>query len=340
MPKRYWVTGAQGFVGRYLVSHLLKSDPEAHVVGLGRSRELAASFTHSVHWGERALPAPLPPTLTLSATSSRYRYVACALGNRSELGRLLEADPPDVMFHLAAGLRDDPALALFETNVLGTFALVDAIARARVRRIVLASSGGVYGMPDALPLREDAVCQPADLYSASKLAAEHVARIVGAEHGVSLACARLFNIVGPGQDERHAGGRFAGCAAAIRDGVLPPRLETGQLSSTRDFVDVRDVASALELLAVETTLPGTYNVASGRECSIRELLDRILESAGLNHEVEVTQASGHRAGVPRHVASIEKLCAAGWAPRFTLQRSISELLDYYAAIVRPRAELG
>jgi nucleoside-diphosphate-sugar epimerase len=340
MQTRYWVTGAQGFVGRYLVSHLLESDPEAHVIGLGRSAALASSFTHSVNWGERALRAPLPPALASLARCSRYRYVACELGDRSQLGRLLEAAAPDVVFHLAAGLRDDPAHALLGTNVEGTFSFADSVAHSRVRRIVLASSGGVYGMPEALPLSEDAACRPADLYSASKLAAEHVARIVGAEHGVPLVCARLFNVVGPGQDERHSCGRFAARAAAIRQGVLPPRLETGQLSSTRDFVDVRDVASGLALLAAESCAPGTYNVASGRECSIREVLDLVLKSTGLNDKVEVRQISGHSAGVPRHVASIAKMGAAGWVPRYDLPRSIAELLDYYATSVRPCAELG
>jgi GDP-4-dehydro-6-deoxy-D-mannose reductase len=155
---------------------------------------------------------------------------------------------------------------------------------------------------------------------------------------VSLVCARLFNVVGPGQDERHSCGRFAACAAAMRHGVLPPRLETGQLVSTRDFVDVRDVASALALLAAESAAPGTYNVASGRERSIRQVLELVLANAGLEDKVEVRENAARSTGVRRHVASIAKLCATGWAPRHDLGQSVADLLDYYAATVRQRAE--
>src|SRR5262249_15782580 len=156
---------------------------------------------------------------------------------------------------------DDPR-HLFATNVLGAMALIDAIAQAapHVRIVVLGSTGGVYGIPQALPIAESASCHPIDMYSASKLSSEHATRIVAERLGVPVLWGRVFNLVGPGQDERHVCGKLAARAAAIACGVVEPVVEVGNLEATRDFIDVRDVVRAVALLVTAGQPGQAYNV--------------------------------------------------------------------------------
>src|SRR5205085_533500 len=110
--------------------------------------------------------------------------------------------------------------------------------------------------------------------------------------------ARIFSVAGPGQTETHVCGRFAAQVAALA-GIPHPALEVGPLDPTRDFIDVRDVASALWLLAQAREPGSTYNVASGRETAIHAVLSDLLRIAGLEGRARISQRSGHPGGVTR-----------------------------------------
>src|SRR3954462_13374453 len=95
---RVLVTGAQGFVGRYLVDHLLRTYPGAEVLGLGRSPRLSDGFTHSLQWGLSRLRAPLPKELEGVFASSHYHYVSLDLGRQPELTALIAEFRPTLVF--------------------------------------------------------------------------------------------------------------------------------------------------------------------------------------------------------------------------------------------------
>jgi nucleoside-diphosphate-sugar epimerase len=334
---RYLITGAQGFVGRYLVAFLLSSNPEIEIFGTGRSSRLLETFTHSVQWGTRRVEAPLPGDLRDWCIAGRNRYGSVDLDNHQMLSRILREFEPGVVIHTAAGLRDDPPEQLFRTNVGGTINLLRAIAESGValRKLVLCSSGGVYGaVSDSdLPLQESAPCLPVDMYSASKLASEHVSSILSNEYGLPAVWGRVFNIVGPGQDERHLCGRLASQAAAIVNKLVPPVIEVGRLDTTRDIIDVRDVARALACL-VEKGAPGrTYNIGSGREISIQGVLEATLRLAGLTSSVRVLQKLAPRPEIQRHFADIRRMAALGFQLHYTLEQSVRDLLRYYSMTV-------
>lgn len=145
------------------------------------------------------------------------------------------------------------------------------------------------------------------------------------------------DLVGAGQDERHVCGRFASQIAAIVQEVLPPIIEVGPLDMTRDFIDVRDVASALQLLAVHGTPGEVYNVASGIEFPIRCVLSTMLRYAGLEDTVRIQQLSGRSADIPRHFADIQRLVALGFQPQYDLKQSLQHLLRYYIDTVSKAA---
>jgi nucleoside-diphosphate-sugar epimerase len=340
MTSRYLVTGAQGFVGSYLVAHLLSAERDAIVLGIGRSPASASHFTHAVHWGALSVPAPLPAEVK-SARDERYRYEIADLQDRRALDSVLRSFRPDVIMHMASGLRDDALEHLFRTNVEGSAHLIEAVVAADipVRRIVFGSSGAIYGRSalDRLPLDEQAPCMPMDLYSASKLASENVSRIMADRHGIPSVWARIFNIVGPGQEERHFCGRVAAQCAAIKFGLVPKRIEVGDLTPTRDFIDVRDVAIALAALATDGKSGVAYNVASGDETAMSRVLDLALEISGLSGQVAIDNTYQRAADIARAFAGIDRLTELGFARRFDLRQSMTDLIDYYCTMVRSEA---
>lgn len=325
------VTGAQGFVGRWTVAEALRTDSYRSVIGLGRSlaRE---GFTHRVSLGPRRVLAPLP--LELRREMPGYRYCAIDLRDLDALVALLRVERPSVVVHLASALRDEPFSALFPVNVEGTLVLLRAIAQSGVtiERFVLASSGSVYGFPASLPLTETQVPAPPDLYAVSKLAAEHVACIVSGESGIPLVIARIFNVVGPGLDERHACARFASQLAAVADGCSTGPVIVGDLAPERDFVDVRDVAQALLLLAEDGGSGVTYNVASGRATSMRIVFDELAALTGLEG-IATAQRYVRAVDPSRIVADISRITALGYLPRYTLSASLADLYAYYIGAV-------
>jgi nucleoside-diphosphate-sugar epimerase len=335
---RFFITGAQGFVGRYVTAHLLAERPDAEVFGIGRSPELRETFAHTIGWAGVRVPGPLPADLESAPHHSAYRYASIDLNARLPLIRALAAFRPHVVIHLASALRDDPPGDLVRINVEGTGTLIESIAEAGVdlRRLVVCSSGGVYGS-GVPPFDEETACWPVDLYSVSKLTAEDLARALAARRGIATIVARLFNVVGAGEDDRHAGPQFARQTAEIHHGLRARVVDVGDLSATRDLIDVRDVAAALATLADRGAAGGVYNVATGVESSMRSLLDSVLGAAGLSGAVEIRQRPVGSSGLPHHFADVSRLRALGWAPHFELARSAWDMVEYYRVRVAEAA---
>ena len=336
---RWLVTGAQGFVGRYTAAHVLRSDPSARVLGIGRSVSRPGSFSHTVSSpGGGHMQAPLPAWLE-EDFDQRFVYRSIDVASEHEVCSVIDDFRPDFILHLASGLRDDPRAHLFRTNVEGTAALLEAVAKSPACRpkIVIGSSGGVYGnvASDRLPLKEGEACEPLDCYCVSKLSSELLARIIAGQHKLNLVIARIFNIIGAGQDERHLAGYLAAqlnCSAADYQTSsidLKPavRLRLGSLESTRDFIDVRDVAAALVLLTEKQTEHVIYNVGSGIERPSSDIVQAVIQTSGL--PVSVERRTDYNPGLARHYADISRLRQLGFEPAHSLSSSVHSVWSYY-----------
>jgi UDP-glucose 4-epimerase len=187
---------------------------------------------------------------------------------------------PDAVVHLAAQTDVTRSIADPDrdraVNVDGTVAVARAAAAAGARRMLSASSAAVYGVPEALPLREDAPKRPANPYGASKLAAESALAETLAGTGVDFACMRFSNVYGPRQDWRGEGGVVAIFASRLAAGEKPVIYGDGR--QTRDFIYVGDVvAFVYEALEFEGSLarPGSdgpaYNVSTGQPTSVAQV---------------------------------------------------------------------
>jgi GDP-4-dehydro-6-deoxy-D-mannose reductase len=303
---RALVTGASGFVGRYLVDELRRSGAEL----------LACGGPHD----------------------GAHGYVPLDLGQVETMRAALERGRPTVVFHLAAQTFVPASLAApmesYETNAIGSARLAAAIreygASAPPPRLFFASSAEVYGRRerDELPLRENLDLRPVNPYAASKAAAEAILLAEARSFGLDVVVARAFNHIGPGQDERFVVPSLAGQLAHIAAGA-PPQLLVGNLTAARDFLDVRDVVNAYIALARDGERGEVYNVCSGGAVTIRDILRELIAIAHVPVEVREDPARMRPADVPILVGSPEKLRArTGWQPQLTLVRS---LRDIYAA---------
>ena len=300
----FLITGAAGFLGSALANQLAR---EGHQV-----RGLDDLSTGD--------PQSLAPDV---------HFTRGDVGDRPKLWTLLQE--VDVVYHLAARV-SVPESILYPrdyntVNVGGTVALMEAMRDVGVRRVVLASSGAVYGDAGEPPLVETAAPSPRSPYAVSKLAAEFYVRTIGLLWGIETLSLRIFNAYGPGQHlpASHPPVVPYFLRQALRGGSL---VVHGDGSQTRDYVYVDDVVSAM---VAGSTAPGVsglvINVGSGVETSVRDLMKLVLEATGAKPEVLYNaQSSG---GVSRMAADVrasrEKL---NFAPsikledglRLTLQR--------------------
>ena len=195
---RFLITGAAGFLGSALANRLIK---EGHSV-----RGLDDLSTGD--------PAVLSPDV---------HFTRGDVNDRPKLWTLLQE--VDCVYHLAARVLV-PESVLYpreynQVNVGGTVSLMEAMRDVGVRRVVLISSGAVYGNQERQPVREDAIPSPTSPYAVSKLAAEYYVRTIGALWGIETVCLRVFNAYGPGHiPPVHAGDASTFCDEALQSSTL------------------------------------------------------------------------------------------------------------------------
>ncbi|MGE0639590.1 MAG: GDP-mannose 4,6-dehydratase [Thermoanaerobaculia bacterium] len=294
MAHRVLVTGATGFVGRRLVAQLVRS---GHAVG-GVAIDGAAQMT-GVEW------------------------FAVDVRDAGALVRVVDAFSPDRIVHLAAlshvgeSWRRIPDY--YAINVEGAGNLFSA---ARGRATIFMSSAEVYGLvPDhEQPIREIRALAPRTPYALTKAAAERMALAAGA------TVVRSFNLIGPGQATNFALPDFAAQLAAIERGERPAELAVGNLSARRDFVHVDDAVDALVRLVTRPQPGEIFNLASGEDRSISELLDKMVELAGIEVRRVEDPTRLRPVDVARLCGDASRLRNLGWEPRRGVERGLADVL--------------
>jgi GDP-4-dehydro-6-deoxy-D-mannose reductase len=299
------VTGAGGFVGRFLVDALRREQIDV----------LACGGPHDAANG----------------------LFPIELGDAGSLRAALESACPDVVFHLAAQTFVPESLQspleTFEVNALGTARLAEAVRAYDADpppRILFTSSAEVYGVRDArdYPLHETLDLRPVNPYGASKAAAEAMLLSFARTYGLDVVIARAFNTIGPNQSERFVVASLAAQLARIAGGA-EPQMYVGNLSSARDFLDVRDVVEAYLALARRGEGAHIYNVCSGHAVTIRDILRELIAIARVPVEVREDPQRMRAVENPLSVGSAARLReATGWEPKIPFARS---LRDVYAA---------
>jgi len=296
---RILVTGADGFVGTWVVGEL---DRAGH--GVVRCGQVPAS-----------------------GDIERFDIRDLVM-TKSAIQRVR----PDALVHLAA--QASPAKSVtqpfetFEVNVLGTVSVLESVRERPETRVLLVGSSHEYGEDCGdEPITEDAPLDPSSPYAVSKTVAEMIGRTYHKQFGLEVVTARSFNHTGPGQAPDYAVGAFCRGIVEIERGAAP-KLHVGSLEPVRDFLDVRDVAAAYRILVEEGEPGQTYNVCSGQGRRIGDLLSTLLDLARLE-SVEISE-SGEGAGSPLVlVGDNSKIKGLGWKPDVSIDKSLADTLDWY-----------
>lgn len=238
---------------------------------------------------------------------------------------------PRAVVHLAAlsQVSDswrDPA-TVWQVNAVGTVNLLESVrGECDDARVLVVSTGEVYGRADVVPTPETAEPRPLSPYAASKAAAE-VAACQAGRSDLDVVVARAFQHEGPGRDDRFAVGSWTLQLAELEragGGVL----RVGNLDVERDLTDVRDVCRAYQALLDPAVPAGVYNVASGRAVALRDVVARLVALCRVPVTVEPDPERMRASDVPVVSGDPSKLHAAtGWKPEIAFERTLSDTLE-------------
>jgi UDP-glucose 4-epimerase len=297
------VTGAAGFLGSALANRL-------------------AAGGHSVR-GLDDLSAGDPARL-----SPQVLFTRGDVNDRPKLWTLLQ--DVECVYHLAARV-SVPESVLYPreynaVNVGGTVSVMEAMRDAGVRRVVLVSSGAVYGEQGHQPLSETQVPDPRSPYAVSKLAAEYYVRTIGNLWGLESVALRVFNAYGPGQP-------LPAAHAPVIPRFLRQALQGSSLvvhgdgNQTRDYIYIDDVVDALAAAAgAQDVDRQVINVGSGQETSVRELARLAGQVTG--HKIDVLYSNSDNGGVSRMCADIRLAGAKlNFHPRVRLPEGLAMCLQ-------------
>ncbi len=310
---RALVTGVTGFVGGHLVEHLTAAGDQ--VVGLSSRGRWPAELAH------------LEPL-------ARLERLDLAAADEAELAGWLGRKGPEVIYHLAAQANPQQSVAdprgTWALNLGGTLNLLEAVRRAGLRpRIVLVGSGVSYGnpAPEHLPVTEDCPLRPNNPYAASKAAADLLGIQHHLAHGAEVVIARPFNHAGPRQSDQYVLSSLARQVAEVEAGRRP-RVVHGNLEVVRDFTDVRDIVGAYRLLAERGQAGAVYNIGTGRDVSLAQMLTILRGLARVPVEAAVDPERVRPVDQPLLLADAARLRAdTGWAPAYTTEQTLADMLD-------------
>jgi UDP-glucose 4-epimerase len=308
--KRILITGGAGFIGSHLAEDFLKEGYHVKIMddfSSGNVNNILGLFNYR-----------------------NFNLIRGSITNKELIAKA--TSDVDVILHLAAQIHVDKSIIepryTFEVNTLGTLNILDAALENNIELVVYASSSEVYGSAKHIPMNEDHPLNPASPYAASKAAADRLCFSYYNTYKLPVVIVRCFNTYGPRQ-------RDVGYAAAIPKFIkralsnLPPIIY-GDGKQTRDYMYIKDALNAYKLVlkSYENVVGKAVNFGTGRETTIIELANTILDLCGSNK-------------TPIHVApragEVKRLCAdislaekeLDFAPKYTIKEGVTEFINWY-----------
>lgn len=304
------IIGGGGFVGPYLVRHLVN--------------DLGYEVT-------------VTKTEKENLVSDIAQVVNLDILNKEQISEVLNAQRPDYIFHLAAQSSvayswKNPSLTI-DVNVKGCVNVLDAIRDLDFKpRTLLIGSGEEYGhiREGECPITEENNSRPGNIYAATKACQNMLGKIYADAYGMDVMMVRAFNHIGPNQTPMFVVADFCKQVAEIEKGIKEPVMYVGNLTAKRDFTDVRDVVKAYALLVKDGKRGETYNVGTGHALAIQEILDTIISMSDKSIEVKIDPDRLRPVDVPIIEPDIRKINeCTGWKPQILLSQTLKETLEYW-----------
>lgn len=305
---KYLVTGAEGFVGSYLVREITQGSG-SELLGLGMNPK---------------------------NTDFPFPYKVCDIQDIQSLQQVFESYSPDVLFHLAGQTFvprsiENPEETLL-INVAGTLNILECFKRSGKKvKLIYVSSSEVYGniKEEQLPVSESLLPSPVNPYASSKLAAEtYCLQYSRSYQNIETVIARPFNHIGIGQNPNFVVPNFCKQVLENISKNVSSEILVGDLTPTRDFLHVKDVLKAYILLANKGMSGEIYNICSGTETSISQILEWILEFADSNLVSKQDPARLRPAEMKRSLGDNSKLRSLGWTPGISVKDAVREIFEH------------
>jgi dTDP-glucose 4,6-dehydratase len=313
--KRILVTGGAGFIGSNFVRHMCERYPDYYF-------KVVDSLTYAGN--VENLPNG-------GFGNERYEFWYGDVRN-GELMDTLVGDS-DVVVHLAAETHVTRSIfdnrLFFETDVMGTQAVANAVAkhRDRVQRFVHVSTSEVYGSAVQPAMNEEHPLNPMSPYASAKCGADRLVYSYAATYGIPTVIVRPFNNYGPRQHLEKAVPRFVTSCL-----LGEPLTVHGDGSAARDWLFVEDHCAALDAIvhADESLVAGkTFNIGSGRHVSVLEVAQKVVAAMGVSDD-QITFLGDRPGQVFRHTCDASRLRdAIGWEPRTTFEEGLEETVAWY-----------
>lgn len=311
--KKILVTGAGGFVGTHLIQ-ALKKLPDIEIFA-----------------------AVYKSTSDISSSLDNDHIISGDLTDFTFASDLIKLAKPDVIYHLAAlsvvHNSHEKALSVMNGNTTISYNLLEATRLfAPSARFVAICSANVYGAVEdtSKPINESTPIRPLNTYAVSKVMQEMLALQYYLAYSLDVVILRPFNHTGPGQTTDFVIPRLAEQFTKIEKGEINPVIEVGNLSSVRDFTDVRDMVNGYILASQMAKAGEIYNLGSGKGYTVKQILD-ILESLSKTKvEIKVNQDLVRTSDVPVLIADATKFASlTNWSPKISLEETISDILESY-----------
>lgn len=307
------VTGAYGLLGSWLAKALVEE--RAVVTVLRRDRVVCSA-------------------LDLEGTERLVNVVQGDICDAPLMERVLAEYDVDSVFHLAAqaivGIANRSPAPTFETNIRGTWTVLEACRNSAVDRVIVAASDKAYGLHDELPYREEFALQPRYPYDVSKAATDMIARSYWHTFGLPVAVTRFANLYGGG--DLNFSRLVPEAVLAAIEGRRPVIRSDGM--QQRDFLYVEDAVQAYlaihELLGDGRAAGEAFNAGGDAPHSVLEIVALTCKVAGTGVDPDV-RGTGTPAGeIARQWLDSSKLRAmSGWAPRVDLEEGLRRTVGWY-----------
>lgn len=261
--------------------------------------------------------------------------IRCDILERDRLMKIFKDIQPDVIIHMAAqafnGDSWNSEYVTHNTNYIGTLNVLycakELMETKPDLKVLLACSSAEYGniQPEDCPLVEDRLLTPWTPYGVTKVGVEMLGRQYYLNFGLKVFLPRMFIHVGTGHPPATAIQNFARQVALIKKGVIEPEIHVGNLTSARDFIDVRDGVAAMRLL-LEKGEPGVpVNICTGKAYKIQEILDMLIEISGTNAKVVSDPKLFRVADEPLLLGDNSRISELGFVPKYTMYETLQDV---------------
>lgn len=307
---KFLITGVGGFVGRHFVEYLENAVPECQILGIDIMSECPFK-------------------------SARFQYHYTDLCDAKKVSQIVQTFAPDYILHLA-GISSvsqswkNPKECLM-TNMALFFNIVDAIKHTEIPcRILSIGSSEEYGdyPSDQMPLNEAYNLNPNSPYAIAKTSQEMLSKMYADSFGLDIMMTRSFNHIGPRQSDRFVISSFIRQLVAISKN-RQKELTVGNITVTRDFLDVRDVVRAYYKILTSGTSGEVYNVCSGTGVKLSKIIHDVSMQLNITPQIIVDPARIRLNENQIIIGDNSKIKNLSWAPQYTLTDTLNDIIDYW-----------